>query len=246
MLAEDAPQAQPATMTIQDVLNPHLPRVRMDEPAGAARKRLRRALRYRYLPVLDASERYAGMVNTELLRTAPEAEPVSALLESVPPVTLEDHPFEVARRLQTGPWTLYPVVDASGKYMGCIERDTLYGYFARLLSTHEHGAVLTVLLAPCDYTLSEIVRLIESHGAKILSISTELAPATASPAEGEASGSNAPLWHRVTIKLNVLEAEPIARTLERFGYSVFLSAESTLQDDELQRRLQELLRYLEV
>ncbi|MCS7082412.1 MAG: hypothetical protein N2561_02050 [Bacteroidetes bacterium] len=239
-------------MTIQDVLNPNTPVAYLEEPVQSALERLRTA-DHRQVPVLDAQGHWVGALELEALRTASPDQPVASVSGPPPgePVTLADHPFEAARRMQSHGWTLWPVVDATGRYVGAVEREALYSRFAHMLSTHEYGAVLTVELAPRDYMLSEIVRLIESHGVKILSISTELVPFSSPPVaqkegfetETETLQENR---HRVTIKLNTLNAEPIARTLERFGYPTTVSAQGRLSEEDLQHRLRELLRYLEV
>ena len=88
-------------------------------------------------------------------------------------------------------------------------------------------------MAQTDYSMTELSRIIESEGGKILSSFIE-------------NNEQQPGKIRVTIKLNLENGSAIISALERFGYtisSIFGKGDEELIEKE---RLDTLLRYLKV
>ena len=78
----------------------------------------------------------------------------------------------------------------------------------------------------------QLVYVVEQNGAKILSVSTD--------EDAVYSGHV-----RITLKLNITDATRIRHVLGHYGYHV-LSYFDTSSTADLQLRVQELMRYLEV
>ena len=81
--------------------------------------------------------------------------------------------------------------------------------------------------------MSKLVYTIEQNGVRILSIASE------SP---DYEGGKI----RVTLKLNVKDASRVRHMLEHYGYHVVATFSDDSTDEDLQLRVQEFMRYLEV
>lgn len=193
-------------------------------------------LRVRHLPVVDDEGMLVGLISEEqLLDTAagPEA-PIETLLGARPISALpETHVFDVTKTMVEHDLTVLPVATPGGHYLGLVKRHDIFDRFARMLSTQESGAILALEVDPRDYALSQLVYTIEQNGVKILSVASE--------APDEPGGKI-----RVTLKLNVKDSARVRHMLEHYGYHVVAFFSEDDDDEELQHRIQEFMRYLEV
>jgi acetoin utilization protein AcuB len=128
---------------------------------------------------------------------------------------------------------IVPVVNEHKNVTGTILVRDLVERFVSELGIQEKGAVVVLKIAERDYSLSEISRLIESNGTKVLSSyyssSESLHPADAS---------------LLTLKLNRTNINPVIATLERFGYDIEEAHANDPIESVDQERLDMLLRYL--
>lgn len=191
-------------------------------------------VRVRHLPVVDVLGRLVGVVSEDLLLDAagPDA-PVEDLLGARPLVAAPDaHVFDVTKIMVQHDLTTVPVAEVDGRYRGLVRRYDIFDQFARMLSTQESGAILAIEVEQRDYSLGQLVYTIEQNDVKILSIATEM-PQTS---YGKI---------RITLKLNVQDTARVRHMLEHHGYQV-VAAFSDEDDEDLQLRVQEFMRYLEV
>jgi predicted transcriptional regulator len=144
----------------------------------------------------------------------------------------ESHVFEAANVFRAHPQDTLPVVDPDGSYYGVLQRRDVLACLSHMLATHKQGAVLVIEMPSRDYTLGQLVYIIEQNNAKILSISSEIE---------ELEGGSA----RITLKVNVADATRIRHVLGHYGYHVIEYFDTSTTAD-LQLRVQALMRYLEV
>ncbi len=191
-------------------------------------------LRVRHLPVVDSAGMLVGLISEDQLLDAfdPEAR-IELLLREAP---LAAHPghhvFDVTKVMVEHDLTTLPVTDNEGHYSGLIERHDIFEQFARMLSTQESGAILSLEIDPRDYSLAKLVYTIEQNNVKVLSISSE-----PDPSDDKI---------HITLKLNVTDSARVRHMLEHYGYHVTGSFGDSADDEELQYRVQEFMRYLEV
>ena len=188
-----------------------------------------------HLPVIDEERRLVTTVGESQLLDAEALDPDTDLgrLPSGQPVavTEETHPFEAARLMVSHDLTTLPVVGEAGAYVGLVRRQRLFNQLAQMLEVGESGAIVEVELGERDYALAQLVHAVEQNGARVLSLSTEPLP-----------GNDV----LVTLKLNVGDTARIRAILEHYGYKVagaFGEAESA---EDIQSRVSEFMRYLEV
>ncbi|MFQ5568208.1 MAG: CBS domain-containing protein [Rhodothermales bacterium] len=220
-------------MTIQALINQSTPPLKPSDTVEHALG-LMMELRVRHLPVVNGMGLLLGVVSEDQLLDAsgPEAL-ISSLLGPNPLIVEPDaHVFDVTKIMVRHDLTTVPVATEGRRYAGLVRRYDIFDQFARMLSTQEAGAILAIEVDPRDYSLSQLVYFIEQNDVKILSIATE----TPSTPTGTI---------RITLKLNVSDTSRVRHVLEHHGYHVVASF-SDEDDEELQFRVQEFMRYLEV
>ncbi len=188
-----------------------------------------------HLPVVDAERRLLGVVSEERLLDAPGPDvPLEDLLGGDPIFASPDtHIFEVTKVMIEHDMTALPVADAEGRYLGLVRRHDIFEQFARMLATHEAGAILALDIEARDYSLSQLVYTIEQSDVRVLSLATETEP----HAEGRI---------RVTLKLNATDVARVRHMLEHHGYHIVATFGEDENDEDLLYRIQEFMRYLEV
>ncbi len=188
-----------------------------------------------HLPVVDRARKLIGVVSEErLLNAAGPDMPLESLLSGEPIFAAPDtHVFDVTKVMIEHDMTALPVADAEGRYLGLVRRHDIFEQFARMLSTHEAGAILALDIEARDYSLSQLVYTIEQSDVRVLSLATETEP----HAEGRI---------RVTLKLNATDVARVRHMLEHHGYHIVATFGEDEDDEDLLYRIQEFMRYLEV
>jgi acetoin utilization protein AcuB len=143
------------------------------------------------------------------------------------------HVMEAARLMLISNRSALPVVDAAGIYLGMIKKIQIVDAVTRLLNLDEPGTVIMVELRPRDFMLSDIIRIIESEGARILCITIQ------SP---DAINEN----FRVSVKLNLDDLSRVGSALRRYGYLITMESVAELTDSELIDKADAFMRYLDI
>lgn len=163
-----------------------------------------------------------------------EQETISSIDFRRPIYTFEDqHVFEVARQMLQHEVRLLPVVDSSETYLGVIEKKNVLEALSTMLNIATAGSTITVLLEKADFTISELVHLIETEGAKILGLTVE------QPTDTDAT-------FRVSLKISHEDTSAVTSSLQRHGYTTTTENRNDLMQIDLSSRADELLRYLDV
>jgi acetoin utilization protein AcuB len=191
-------------------------------------------LRVRHLPVVDDDRHVIGILSEDALLDSGGPEMLVSALISAQPVTIAPtaHIFEATGLMIEHHLTTLPVTDENGLYIGLIQRQDLFEWYANTLGTQRPGAILTVEVDERDYSLSRLIYSVEQSEVRVHSISTE-------PVNAETNRI------RVTIKINTVDAARVRHILEHNGYKV-VAAYGAGDDEDLTDRIQEFMRYLEV
>lgn len=191
--------------------------------------------RVRHLPVVNAKGKLVGVVSEDqLLEMASGPEATIDTMLGARPVTAEPetHLFDVTKTMVEHDLTTLPIAESNGKYVGLVKRHDIFNRFAKMLSTQESGAILALEIEPRDYSLAKLVHTIETNDVKVLSIASEPEPSEDTI--------------RVTLKLNVRDAARVKHMLEHYGYHVVAAFGESEDEEDMQLRVQEFMRYLEV
>jgi len=221
-------------MLAATLINPMIPILKLTDSVSTALDWMDE-FRTKQLVVSDLGV-YKGIVSEDILFDVVDSSELLSriIIQHQDIFASEDqHPYELLRLVNQFGLLIIPVVHDDKTVVGSILVSDLIENFVNELGVQEKGAVLVLKVAERDYSLSEVSRLIESNGTKILS------------SYYSSSESSHPLNDsKLTLKLNRTHITPIIATLERFGYDVEEAHANDPIESVDQERLDMLLRYL--
>jgi hypothetical protein len=147
-----------------------------------------------------------------------------------PFIYLNSHAYEVMKLIADAKITVVPILNDNNEYIGCTDLLFLMSQITGVISIKEPGGVLVLLMNTHDYSLTEIARIVEENNAKILS-----SYITSAPESTEIE---------VTIKINTVDLDRIIQTFNRYDYVIKASFAKGNTNDNLKRRYDELMNYL--
>ena len=221
-------------MLAANLINPMLPTLKLTDSVSTALDWMN-DYHTQQLVVAD-EEVYKGIVSEVLLLDTPDG---TLLLTDIIRqhqdvyATEDQHVYEVLRLINQYGLKVVPIVGEDGIFAGTILVSELLERFADVLGVQEKGAVLVLKIAERDYSLSEISRLIETNGTKVISSYYASTATYENPDDA-----------RLTLKLNRTNINPIVATLERFGYAIEEAHANDPVESIDQERLDMLMRYL--
>jgi CBS domain-containing protein len=185
-----------------------------------------------HLPVVSDGKLMGLLDESDLLGYEGRTAKVSdfALLSHV--VYPDQHVFEVIELISANELTTVPVADKEANYLGEISLQSIIEYMAELQSVRQEGSILVLEMNDVDYSLAEIARHIEGNDAKVLS---------ASVTNFEDSRTV-----EVSLKINQTDIHGIVQTLQRYDYTIKAFYDAPTYEDDLKRRYDELMRYLNI
>jgi predicted transcriptional regulator len=189
-----------------------------------------------YYPIVDESTgKYLGEVSLDSLSQSNHsgADIVHAGNAGQRMLRDSDHILEAARTMLLLNRTYLPVTDRSGTYLGTVTKAVLIESIVRLLNLREHGSVIMIEMDARDYMLSDVIRIIEVEGARILSLTIQ-APDSIQER------------FRVSVKLNLDDLARVGSALRRYGYLISSESHSDWTDLELSDKADEFLRFLDI
>lgn len=222
-------------MLAKEILNNEFVPLHPTSPVSAALAKMD-AWQTSSVPIVEPiTNRLVGhILFDDIADRADESGPISALDIKSPIYTLENqHIFEVARQMLQHEVRILSVIDHSEKYVGIIEKKNVLEALTNMLNVTVDGSVITVRMAKSDFTLSELVHLIETEESRILGLTVE-------------PSKEMDTFLEVSIKVNTQETSAITSSLRRHGYLVTTSNRSDLVQIDLSTRADELMRYLDV
>lgn len=187
-----------------------------------------------HVPVISKHNEYIGLFEEEMADNFP----VDTLLKEV---TLLDavstriyeyqHFYQVFDLIYSENLSLIPVLNDNNIYTGCITQQVILENIANVLSLHEYGGIIVLEIKYRDYSLTQIAQIIESNGAKILTL------CTTTDATNES--------FEVTIKVNTSEITSILETFMRYDYTVkSFFGEYNKLEDLYRTRIDDFLKYI--
>lgn len=187
------------------------------------------------LPVVDpTTQKLIGQIDRDQLSRADDYQQISDLqMDKVVKIFEGQHIFEGVRLMLQYELNLLPLVNKEGTFLGVITKQQILEAISKMLNLEQKGSVLTIEIEPIDFSLSEIVQIIEAEGAKILGVAVE------------SSDGNHQAFE-VSVKLNLKDISRVTAALKRYGYSVISESESTVLENDLEYRADELLKYIDM
>lgn len=220
-------------MVIKEILNKDIAPLKSSDSVGLALTKLD-LLHTTKFPVVK-NGKLVGMVGLETLI---EVDDEDVLISEIP---LDDsihipetqHLFEAARKMLDHELYIVPVTDIDLNFLGVVKKREVLQALGEIFNLKSFGSVLTIEMMPYDFTLSEVVRIVEIEGSKILGVAVQQ--------PGDTND-----FYRVSIKLNVEDSSAVSASLERFGYVVTSQVSSASIGQNFSERADELIRYLDI
>lgn len=150
-----------------------------------------------------------------------------------PYILVNQHIFEVIQKIQELKLTVLPVLELNMDYCGSILINELSSKFLGLFAVLEPGAIIILELNPNDYSLTQISQIVESNGAKIMSLYTK--------------NRMSSMIMDVTIKVNVTDISSIIQTFVRYDYTIkAVYMDDSLISDMYNERYELFMNYLKI
>lgn len=188
------------------------------------------------LPVVNQSSRKViGQISRSILGDIDDNTTSLGDLELEEPFKIFNgqHLFHAIRMMLQHELRFLPVVNENWEFQGIIKKQQVLESLSKMLNLTEYGSVITVELSHRNFTLSEIVQLIEAEGGKILGITVE------TPDKEKKS-------YEISIKLNLQDVSRVASALRRYGYTILTESESESYNIDLETRADELMKYIDM
>ncbi len=190
-------------------------------------------LKVNALPLIENGQFICLLTEKELLLVPDANEPLGTPIGFSLSVRLTTHIFDILDRMTQSDFDILPVVGEDNEYKGAITRKNVLRSMAQLFDTATPGAVIHLEMNHHDFVLSELARLAEQNNTRIINVFTY---------PDYVSGRL-----QVFMKVDQDDATYFLRSLERFSYNVVAHYQRDLITDEvMQRRLDELLYYIEM
>lgn len=220
-------------MKALELISKNIPSLKTSD-SGATALRLMSEFHVRHLPIVNENQLLGLISEEDILNTQGVEEAIGSLPLSFMRPFIKDHEhlFEVMKVAAEFRLTTIPVIDNDENYLGSITRDELLNYFAAEAGILEPGGIIVIEVNVKDYTLAEIIRIIEQQEAKIL---------------GSFTKTNSELNKvQITIKINHPDLQPIIAALARYNYVVKETFTEPEYFDNLKERYDSLMNYLNI
>ncbi len=128
--------------------------------------------------------------------------------------------------------SILPVLNEQQECIGMIPQKRLNDALAKFLGADVPGAIIVLSVAPYQYSLAEMSRLVESNNAQIVQLNSYY---------DESNGAMI-----ITLKINKDEAQSIIATFQRYDYQLVQYFGKTPLHNDIEAHYHHLMNYLDV
>lgn len=183
------------------------------------------------LPVLKNSRLYGTVDLDECLHS--EEDTIEHLIDSgYAQVHFNTHLFDTLRVFNESKANIVCVLGQENEWIGMLTKSNVIEAIAHSLTIDQTGAIIVIEMASHQYSSSEVCRIIESEGAQLLGLWIT-----------NVAGSGR---IRASLKLNIQHAERVILSLQRFNYEVVAAFGDDDYKENVEKRFQSLLKYLDI
>lgn len=221
-------------MRAKDLINYTIPPLKLTDDVQKALSWMQE-FHVHELPVVEDGK-FLGLFNENLVfdfREEPQEISDFQLVSSHLAVNQDEHYYEVLKKAYDASSNLVAVLNNEETYIGSVTIQDVVEAFSKMSAIHSPGTILVLSLPAHDYSMTEIGKIVESEGGKILSSFTE----------NDESQTN---HIRLTLKLNSNNVSSVVSSFERYGYKITSIFGQEDESNIEQERLDTLMKYLNV
>lgn len=219
-------------MFSKEFLTSEIPALELDDTGLFALSQLE-DYKLKHLPVVNEGKYIFLLSEKDIFQMKNMEDSIESLSIFAPYAEESTSILDVIRLINKYQLSILPVANSSGEYLGTITLNNLLEKIGELCNINVEGAIIALELNPNEYSLSQIIHLMEQNNARILNIFSFIEEETSKQI--------------LILKINLEDASNVVRSLERFNYPVKYYAQKQLICDETMRdRLDELMYYLEL
>lgn len=177
---------------------------------------------------------FLGLVQKSDLLDADESANLIVLSEQFKKIMIADtaHFLTALDLFSKHQLSILPVLNEQQECIGMIPQKSLNDALAKFLGVDLPGAILVLSVAPYQYSLAEMSRLVESNNAQILQLNSYF---------DEKNGAII-----ITLKINKDEAQAIIATFQRYDYQLVQYFGKTPLHNDIEAHYHHLMNYLDV
>lgn len=218
-------------MLAKDLITDEVPPLKLNDPVSKALGWMEE-FRLMHIPVVDKGAFMGLLSDAEIYDLTDEKIKIGELSESFikAAVNQKQHGFDVLKIISNFNLSAVAVLDDDMKYVGVITTAQLLDKIAEMPFVHEPGGIIVLELAINDYSLAQIAQIVEGNDAKILScyITSNI-------------DSNK---IELTVKINRDDLSGVIQTFNRYNYTIKASFHRGDYDQDLRRRYDEFMHFL--
>lgn len=218
-------------MRAEELISEIIPPIKFSETGEKALNWMNE-FRVSHLPVVEKND-YIGLISENDIYDMPDPKMrLKDYFTNLPkPFIYSDrHVYEIMKIIADHKITVVPILDEKNEYIGCTDLLYLMSQITAINSIAEVGGILVLEMNQHDYSLTQIARIVEENNAKILSsYITSLPDST---------------QIEVTLKINTTDLDRIIQTFNRYDYTIKASYQKGRFQEDLKKRYDELMNFL--
>ncbi|NPA67448.1 MAG: CBS domain-containing protein [Chlorobi bacterium] len=222
-------------MQAKDLISDIFPSVNINDKGEKALVRMD-FFKISHIPLTDIDGTYYGLISENEIYDFDLVDKPFTSYKNVlarPFVTNYEHVYSVINLFTELNISLVPVLNEKEKYIGAVCFRDLIKFLGTLTAARNPGTVFILELDYHNYSLSQIAQIIESNGAKVLSL--------------HANSQKDSVRLELTVKLNTTDFSAVRQTLERYDYKIKAAYGKDDKIKELmEERFDEFMNYLNI
>ena len=185
-----------------------------------------------HLPVVDKGKYHGIISENEILDWEDSALTFDKIKKTLirPFVNVYSHVYEVISVVSEFQLTIVPVLDDKEEYIGMISLQDLAFAFSKITNASAPGGVIILEVNVRDYSLAQAAQIVESDNARILS--------------SYLNNTSDSLRIELVLKINKEDLSSIINSFMRYNYTVKASFHESQFDEDIQRRYEQFMNYL--
>lgn len=218
-------------MKAAELISEYIPPIKPTESGEKALSWMNE-FRVSHLAIVDGNN-YLGIVSDDDIYDMQDpSHSISSELTNLqsPFVYADSHVYDVMKAIADSKITIVPILNRQNEYIGCTDLLFLMSQITAVGSIKEAGGIIVLEMNKHDYSLTQIARIVEENDVKILSSYLTSLPESTKI--------------QVTLKLNTTELDKVLRTFERYDYVIKESYAEGEYFEDLKKRYDELMNYL--